>query len=230
MKLRLLANALPAIAILAASVLAGMLTSSTRANADNSLSEASEIQIGFAINPVPLNLHGKNHDLVGLGSYLMNARSDCNSCHNAGGPPNFDFLPNFNPYFGQPKKLDPSVYLGGGQIFGTVGPPDNPGPLIVSRNLTPDKTGMPEGGHTLAEFKQIIRTGIDMDHLHPTCTSKVTQNCLPAPIDGSRLQIMPWPTFQNMTDRDLDAIYEYLSAIPCYAGPPAPSPLHNDCH
>ena len=63
---------------------------------------------------------------------------------------------------------------------------------------------------------------------HPTV--KVTQNCIPAPVDGSRLQIMPWPTFQSMTDRDLDTIYEYLSAIPCIAGPPAPSPLHNDCH
>lgn len=25
---------------------------------------------------------------------------------------------------------------------------------------------------------------------------------------------MPWPVFQSMTDRDLRAIYEYLSAIP----------------
>jgi hypothetical protein len=28
---------------------------------------------------------------------------------------------------------------------------------------------------------------------------------------------------------DLRAIYEYLSAIPCIAGPPAPSALHHDC-
>jgi hypothetical protein len=231
MKPRLFAKALSAIVVLVASVVTGMLTSSSRAHADSSLSEASEIQIGFAVAPVPLNLHGKNHDLVGLGSYLVNVGSDCNSCHNSGGPPNFDFLPGFNPYFGQPKKLDPAVYLGGGAIFGTAGlDPNNPGPLIVARNLTPDKTGMPEGGHTLAEFKQIIRTGVDLDHLHPTCTQTVTQNCIPAPVDGSRLQIMPWPTFQSMTDHDLDAIYEYLSAIPCIAGPPAPSPLHNDCH
>jgi len=25
---------------------------------------------------------------------------------------------------------------------------------------------------------------------------------------------MPWPTYQNMSDRDLLAIYTYLSAIP----------------
>lgn len=40
---------------------------------------------------------------------------------------------------------------------------------------------------------------------------------------------MPWPDFQTLTDYDLRAIYEYLSAIPCVEGPPAPSPLHHDC-
>ena len=41
---------------------------------------------------------------------------------------------------------------------------------------------------------------------------------------------MPWPTFQNMTDHDIDAIYEYLSAIPCIEGFEDPrDPLHNDC-
>ena len=65
-----------------------------------------------------------------------------------------------------------------------------------------------------------MRTGVDLDHLHPN---------LPFPFDASLLQIMPWPTFQNMTDHDLRAIYEYLSAIPCIEGPPAPDPLHNDC-
>jgi hypothetical protein len=53
--------------------------------------------------------------------------------------------------------------------------------------------------------------------------------CLPPPFDGDLLQIMPWPIYHNMTDRDLRAIYEYLSAIPCITGPSAPSPLHNDC-
>src|SRR5690242_16218483 len=35
--------------------------------------EASEIQQGFAIAPVPLNLEGRNRALVGLGSYIVNA-------------------------------------------------------------------------------------------------------------------------------------------------------------
>ena len=108
------------------------------------------------------------------------------------------------------------------------------GPTIVARNLTPDKTGLPEGGHTLSQFMEILRTGVDMDHLHPTClTASPTPfpaNCIPPPVDGSRLQIMPWPNFQDMSNNDIEAIYEYLSAIPCIAGPPAPSPLHNDCN
>jgi hypothetical protein len=40
---------------------------------------------------------------------------------------------------------------------------------------------------------------------------------------------MPWPIYKNMSYRDLRAIYEYLSSIPCIEGPPAPSILHNDC-
>jgi hypothetical protein len=110
--------------------------------------------------------------------------------------------------------------------------PPNSGLHIVSRNLTPDRTGRPEGGRTFSEFVQIIRTGADLDHLHAqTCSASVTTNCLPLPFDGSKLQIMPWPAFQDMTDRDLRAIYEYLSAIPCIEGPTDPTNvLHNDCH
>jgi hypothetical protein len=89
---------------------------------------------------------------------------------------------------------------------------------------------MPEGGRPFSEFLQIIRTGADLDHLHPTCpTGTVNPGCVPFPFNGELLQIMPWPQFQNMTDHDIQAIYEYLSAIPCIAGPPAPDPRHNDC-
>jgi hypothetical protein len=75
-----------------------------------------------------------------------------------------------------------------------------------------------------------MRTGVDLDHLHPTCpTGVVNTGCVPAPFNGDLLQTMPWPGLSHLTDHDLRAIYEYLSAIPCVAGPPAPSPLHNDC-
>jgi hypothetical protein len=211
-------------AALTALVLVGMFVTSPRGQAVGESNDESRIQQGFSIAPVPLKLEGKNRALVGLGSYIVNAQGDCNGCHSAGPPT--EFAMGGNPYFNQPAKVNPATYLGGGRIF----PPVVPGsPNIISRNLTPDKTGMPEGGHTFSEFVQIMRTGVDLDHLHPTCSPTVTTNCIPPPFDGDLLQVMAWPTYQHMTDRDLRAIYEYLSAIPCIAGPPAPSPLHNDC-
>jgi hypothetical protein len=186
---------------------------------------SSKSEIGLAIAPVPLNLVDKDRELVGLGSYIVNGVGGCNDCHSPG--PALEYSAGGNPFFGQPKKLNPAVYLGGGRDFGSLIPGSA---HIVSRNLTPDRTGRPEGGRTFGEFVQTIRTGVDLDHLHPTCTGAPDSGCVPAPFDGSLLQIMPWPVFQSMTDHDLRAIYEYLGAIPCVAGPPAPSVLHNDCN
>jgi len=219
-----------AVATFAAIVLAGMLSSSRLVKAtddDDEDRNESKIQRGFEIAPVPLNLEGKNRALVGLGSYIVNGQGDCNGCHSAG--PQTEFVAGKNPYLlGQTEKINPATYLGGGRDFG--GFPALTSPLhIVSRNLTPDRTGLPEGGHTFGEFVQIIRTGKDFDHLHPACTGTPDSGCMPFPFNGDVLQIMPWPIYKNMTDHDLRAIYEYLSAIPCIAGPPAPSPLHNDC-
>jgi hypothetical protein len=51
------------------------------------------------------------------------------------------------------------------------------------------------------------------------CTGPGTPaNCLAAPFNGDRLQVMRWPFFRDMTDHELRAIYEYLSAIPCNPG------------
>lgn len=217
-----------ALAAFAAIVLAGILNISPRAKAQDEVSDGdSRIQQGLAITPVPLNLDGKNVALVGIGSYIVNATVPCNECHGAG-PAITQFLPGGNPYFGQPKVINPATYLGGGRDFGPVVPGS---PHIISRNLTPDKTGLPEGGRTFADFVQIMRTGVDLDNLHPPCPPGATNftGCIPAPFRGDLLQIMPWPGLQNLTDHDLRAIYEYLSAIPCVAGPPAPDPRHNDC-
>jgi hypothetical protein len=208
-------------------------------------SEAELIKIGFQIAPVPLNLINKDPNLVGYGSFLVNAVGDCNGCHTGGGPPNFNYAAGRNPYFGQPAKVDPTVYLEGGSDFGPAVPPipgvyppaaygSYVGPDIIARNLTPDKTGRAEGGRTLAQFIQIIRTGVDLDNLHPTCTSATPSptpaNCLPPPVDGALLQVMPWPTFHNMTDHQLVAIYEYLSSIPCLSPTSDPNNvLYNDC-
>jgi hypothetical protein len=92
-----------------------------------------------------------------------------------------------NPFLGQKKKVNSAHYLGGGQLFGPY----------VSSNLTPEN-GLP-AGRTWPQFLQEMRTGIDLDHAHP---------------QFPLLQVMPWPTFQSMTDHDLLAVYTYLKAIP----------------
>jgi hypothetical protein len=174
---------------------------------------------------------GKDSDMVGLGSYLVNAVGDCDGCHTSGGPPNFNYASGGNPYFDQhPAKIEPTRYLGGGADFGPavpLPPGQYAGPDIIARNLTPDKTGLAEEGHTLSDFITIMRTGRDFDHAHPPCTSTnppTPANCIPAPGEGDLLQVMPWPVFQYMTDRQLTAIYTYLSAIPCLQGGPGEPP------
>ena len=215
-------------AICAVLVAGGATLSPTFAHDEDSRSEGANVRRGFEIAPVPLNLRGKDRELVGLGSYLVNAVASCNDCHSAG--PAVEYAPGGNPYFkgSPPTVINQSVYLGGGRNFGALVPGT---PEIVSRNLTPDRTGRPVGGRTLAEFEHILRTGEDLDHVHPNCSAAVTTNCFPAalPFNGDLLQIMPWPILQNLTRRDVRAIYEYLSAIPCVAGPPA-GVLHNDCN
>jgi len=187
---------------------------------------------GFAIAPVPLNLSGKNLKLVGLGSYLVNAQGDCNGCHSAGPPT--QYTPQGSPYqlsppFSGSLQVNPATYLGGGRNFGALIPGSA---NIISRNLTPDKTGLPAGGRTWDEFLKIFRTGTDLDYLHPQCApGTVATNCVPAPFNGALLQVMSWPVYQNMSDHDLRAVYEYLSTIPCIGGPADPTdPLHNECH
>jgi hypothetical protein len=186
----------------------------------------SKIQIGYAVAPVPLALRGKDRALVGLGSYIVNVVADCNGCHSV---PQFTYANGGNPYFkgNQPKVVNQATYLSGGQDFGQLIPGT---PNIVSRNLTPDKTGKPAGGRSWPEFREILRTGVDLDHLHPNCSATVSSDCFPAhqPFNGDLLQVMPWPAFQSLTDHDLRAIYEYLSAVPCIAGPPT-GVRHNDC-
>ncbi len=161
----------------------------------------SEIQQGFALAPVPLNLEGKNRALVGLGSYIVNAQSFCNGCHSTSAN---EWLPGGNPFLGQVEQIDQARYLVGGRQFGAVGV----GPR--SRNLTPDPvTGLP-AGYTFEEFLHVLRTGEDLKHLAPFVPS--------AGVD--LLQTMPWPTFRSMTDRDILAIYEYLSSVPSLPGFP----------
>src|SRR5260370_18682165 len=105
-------------------VVAGMLINSPRLKADDDgNSEESKVKIGFAINPVHLNLEGKNRELVGLGSFIVNAQADCNGCHTSGGPPNFNYANGGNPYFGPQTKNHPTPHLARGTDFFSPVPP-----------------------------------------------------------------------------------------------------------
>lgn len=88
-------------------------------------------------------------------------------------------------YLGAPKQVNVACYLAGGTPFGP----------FVSRDITPWEDGKP-AGLTFARFRHVLRTGEDPDH------------------PGQVLQVMPWPVYQTLSDHDLRAIYEYLSAIP----------------
>jgi len=204
MKARSFVRACGVVGVSAVTVMAAALWLGPHVHAAAGDGEDARIRRGFEVAPVPLNLSHKNRDLVGLGSYIVNAVGECNGCHSQG--PQTEYLPGGNPYFGQPAQLNPATYLGGGRDFGEF--PGPGGPHIVSRNLTPDHTGLAIGGDTFEQFKNTIRTGHDPDQVHPN---------LPFPFRGDLLQIMPWPAYRDMTDRDLRAIYEYLSAIPCIA-------------
>ena len=141
------------------------------------------IRLGFAIAPVPLDLRGKNRALVGLGSYIVNAQGGCNDCHTVP-----SYAVGHDPYLGQPLQVNAATYMGGGREFG---------PVLKSRNITPDAHGLPSG-LTRDQFITAMRTGKDKD--------------------GEILQVMPWPVYGFMTDGDLKAIYEYLRSIPRLEG------------
>ncbi len=232
--LKLLAvSAVPvAIAVLLVSVRTPRVSAGPESDRDQ---DESKVEIGLSIAPVPLNFERRDRRLIGLGSYIVNAHADCNGCHSQGpateyiGPGNpYLLTPPNGPYSGTPE-VNPATYLGGGRDFGPFG---SKGELLhlYSRNLTPDKTGRPAGGLSFEKFRRILRTGKDYDHVHPNCTGAPDGTCLLPPFNGDLLQVMPWPVQHNMTDDDIRAIYEYLSAIPCIdTDIPGAPVLRNDC-
>jgi hypothetical protein len=105
-----------------------------RKDPDDGAGRKARAQQGLAISPVPLSLEGKTGRetmLIGLGSYIVNAASDCAGCHSTPA----GFLSGGNPFF-----------LPGGQV-------------VWTRNLTPDAaTGL---ALTHDQFVEAIRTGRD---------------------------------------------------------------------
>jgi hypothetical protein len=96
-----------------------------------------------------------------------------------------------NPFLGEPEVINAPCYLAGGAAFGP----------FISRNLT-----RVPAFRTLEQFKDLMRNGTDYRQ----------------PPDGTPiLQVMPWPVYGKMSDRELESIYEYLRAIPVINPRPA---------
>ena len=140
--------------------------------------------IGLRLAPVQLNFGNRDHLLVGLGSYMVNQVASCNDCHTSP-----SFAPGHDPFLGQPKQINANVYLAGGHAY-----PADDGETVFPPNITPDSTGKP-AGLTYRQFVLAMRYGQD-------------------PAANRLLQVMPWPSYQDLTHLDLRAIYEYLSGIP----------------
>src|SRR5262249_56164018 len=100
-------SCLTAFAVFAAIVTVGTFIASSPAQGQGAANDyESKSERGLAIAPVPLNLAGKDRDLVGLGSYLVNAVATCNNCHSAG--PQTQYFPAETPFFGQPATIHPT--------------------------------------------------------------------------------------------------------------------------
>ncbi|HEX4634032.1 MAG TPA: hypothetical protein VH163_09375, partial [Gemmatimonadales bacterium] len=130
----------------------GMITVGMGENLKDQVS--AEAWIGLSIAPVELDLRGKNPELVGLGSYIVNAQGGCNDCHNNG----TQYLAGGNRFLGQPKRINAAGYLvGGAVVFG-----------VTSLNLRPELGTTPPlpAGRTYRQFAAEIRTGINPDDGH----------------------------------------------------------------
>ncbi len=161
---------------------------------------------GFAIAPVGLNLLGRNPLQVAIGSYWVNSAGDCDGCHTSrllgsgaefavGGDPRLAA-------FTGTTVINTAGYLAGGGNFGGE----------FARNLTPDwSTGkpLPAAIADEATFFKTLRTGHDFQNANAPIAS---------PGNAATLQVMPWPALSGLTDGDLDAIWQYLSSIPCISG------------
>ena len=109
--------------------------------------EKRRVDQGLEIAPVQLTFRNRDRDLVGLGSYIVNAQAACADCHSCP-----TYTPGHNPFQGGDGQINPTNYLAGGVPFGP----------IISANITPDASGKP-AGLTFEEYLQLIRTGHDPD-------------------------------------------------------------------
>jgi hypothetical protein len=170
-------------------VATGVLTYSAAQAQTNTTAPPDPVLVEIGLRIAPVQLNLTGKDRAKVGFGSYLVNAG-GGCNDCHTNPNYD--PTGDPFRGMPKKVNAAGYLGGGIAFGP----------FTSRNITPDSTGQVMGG--LENFKRAIKTGEDAKKLHPEIS----------PL----LQVMPWPVYQDLADRDLEAIYAYLTSIPCLEG------------
>ncbi len=202
------------------------------------------IAAGYVATPVGVDLTDKDPLQVGLGAYIVNTTGVCNHCHSANqyqkaGFPlttsnpskqtgNPYFLPPSlgGPYTGTPRAdggagftIDPTTFVAGGQNFGAVDSKNlTPAPNGSPSKFAPYKVNYAEGGLDWITYWAVLHNGVDIDSLFSQCGSGAPNGpngCAKAPQNAALLQVMPWPIVRQLTDNDLNAVWQYLSAIPC---------------
>ena len=131
---------------------------------EGSNSDDPRVRLGFKLSPVPLKTRGRNLELLGLGSYIVNT-GGCGECHTHPA-----FMPGANPFLGQAEVINAEVFMSGGRMFG---------PVIKAPNITPDEFGRP-AGLDFAAFEAAIRTG-----RKPDASGRIMQ-VMPWPQMGKR--------------------------------------------
>ncbi len=227
------ALATPATLLGGALVAGAMLIPAQGAQAQIDPGTDARIAAGYATTPVGVNLDGKNPALVGLGSYIINTAGVCNHCHGnttqyipSGNP--YDLPPPNGPYTGTIVKgvaqftIDPTTFLAGGASFGKLRAKNlTPSPDSNATSVTAKTPNYAAGGAGWKDIWDVIHNGTDVDKIATYCPS-----CVSAATKPALLQTMPWPTVRLLTDNDLNAVWQYLSAIPCNGNnPPSASYL-----
>jgi hypothetical protein len=172
-------------------IAAAILQLSVGISVAGDLSLDPRVKKGFEIAASQNISLDQNVPSQGLGSYLVTI-SSCNDCHTQ---PNY--APEGSPYLRQPKQVNLSNYLAGGNLFAT------PAGNFCSRNLTPQQSTSLPAGLTRDQFIHVIKTGCDPQD----------ENFYDSETCGL-LNVMPWPNFQNYRIYEISAIYDYLSALP----------------
>jgi mono/diheme cytochrome c family protein len=143
---------------------------------------AADFPMNFILNTIPqkpdFQARPDTTDIVAYGKYLVNA-SACMDCHT-------------KQEQGKPVE---GMYMAGGREFAM------PGAMIISANLTPDKTtglGNWSKADFIARFKAYDPAG----------------GYVPHPVkQGEKQSLMPWVMYAGMTEQDLGAMFEYLKTI-----------------